>query len=301
MEQFRKVLLYLNPAEQAGAALERAIELCKRSGAKLTLLAVVPELSVYLRYPQGAYPSLVDTLTKEARDRLAGAAASARKRGLDAATEVREGKPFLEISREALRGRFDLVMLTAEDSTGIGRSTSTAMQLFRVSPCPVWAVRPQHGGRYAHVLAAVDPSAPESSEKGLNEQILDLAISIGELEGSKVETLHAWESAGAGDELRAQVNRLANDAMQRLLAPYASSIPAGGVHLVEGDAASAIADFVANNEVDLLVMGTVVRTGIAGLLIGNTAEKTLSKVDCSVLALKPPSFVSPVEQQAEQG
>jgi nucleotide-binding universal stress UspA family protein len=41
-------------------------------------------------------------------------------------------------------------------------------------------------------------------------------------------------------------------------------------------------------------MGTVSRTGVAGLLIGNTAEKLLQKVNCSVLAVKPDDFSTPV-------
>jgi nucleotide-binding universal stress UspA family protein len=46
--------------------------------------------------------------------------------------------------------------------------------------------------------------------------------------------------------------------------------------------------------IDLIVMETVSRAGIAGLLIGNTAEKILHQVDCSVLTVKPDGFVSPV-------
>jgi hypothetical protein len=44
-----------------------------------------------------------------------------------------------------------------------------------------------------------------------------------------------------------------------------------------------------------MVMGTVCRTGTAGFLIGNTAETVLADVTCSVLAMKPDGFVSPVE------
>lgn len=42
-------------------------------------------------------------------------------------------------------------------------------------------------------------------------------------------------------------------------------------------------------------MGTVARTGIPGFIIGNTAENILQKIDCSLLALKPLGFVSPVK------
>lgn len=52
-------------------------------------------------------------------------------------------------------------------------------------------------------------------------------------------------------------------------------------------------------EVDLIVMGTVSRAGIAGLLIGNTAEKVLRRVDCSMLTVKPEGFISPVKLEPE--
>jgi nucleotide-binding universal stress UspA family protein len=42
-------------------------------------------------------------------------------------------------------------------------------------------------------------------------------------------------------------------------------------------------------------MGTVGRSGIPGLFIGNTAEEVLQNARASILAVKPPSFVSPVK------
>lgn len=41
-------------------------------------------------------------------------------------------------------------------------------------------------------------------------------------------------------------------------------------------------------------MGTMNRTGVAGALVGNTAEKTLRQVACSALAVKPDGFVTSV-------
>ena len=42
-------------------------------------------------------------------------------------------------------------------------------------------------------------------------------------------------------------------------------------------------------------MGTVGRSGIKGLLLGNTAEKVLGTCDCSILTVKPDGFVSPID------
>ncbi len=52
--------------------------------------------------------------------------------------------------------------------------------------------------------------------------------------------------------------------------------------------------FANENRIDLLVLGTIGRSGIAGLLMGNTAERILNKVECSVLAVKPEGFVSSI-------
>ena len=65
-----------------------------------------------------------------------------------------------------------------------------------------------------------------------------------------------------------------------------------------GEPDAVILDFVVGEGIDLVVMGTVARGGIAGLLIGNTAERILRKLPCSVLAVKPDGFVSPVGLEA---
>ena len=65
-------------------------------------------------------------------------------------------------------------------------------------------------------------------------------------------------------------------------------------HMLEGEAGHEIARLARTKGIDVVVMGTVCRAGVPGLFIGNTAEKVLRQVSCSVLTLKPEGFVSPV-------
>ena len=67
------------------------------------------------------------------------------------------------------------------------------------------------------------------------------------------------------------------------------------MHLQKGPPANVVTSLVARHRINLLVMGTVARTGFSGALMGNTAEKVLDEVHCSVIALKPPGFVSPIQ------
>ena len=65
-------------------------------------------------------------------------------------------------------------------------------------------------------------------------------------------------------------------------------------HIVQGMPGRELPKVATDIKADLVVMGTVARTGIAGVVIGNTAETVLSQLQCSVLAIKPKDFVSPV-------
>jgi nucleotide-binding universal stress UspA family protein len=84
--------------------------------------------------------------------------------------------------------------------------------------------------------------------------------------------------------------------MSAFLKQFAGRLDGVGVELVQGDPEGAVARFVESHGVDLVVMGTLARTGIPGLLMGNTAERVLHRLRASVLAVKPPGFVSPVEK-----
>jgi nucleotide-binding universal stress UspA family protein len=65
-------------------------------------------------------------------------------------------------------------------------------------------------------------------------------------------------------------------------------------HLLQGSASREIPKLAKNLAVDCIVMGTVGRTGIRGILMGNTAETILAQIDSSVLAIKPEGFSTPI-------
>ena len=66
--------------------------------------------------------------------------------------------------------------------------------------------------------------------------------------------------------------------------------------LEKGNPDILIPKHVDEKKIDLLVMGTLSRKGLPGVLIGNSAEKILAQVPhASVLAVKPKDFKSPIE------
>ena len=227
---------------------------------------------------------------------------------IDVVIKVAEGISFLEIIRQGLRDQHDLVITTAEEVQGIRARVfgPTSMHLMRKCPCPVWVVKRAQTRPYARILAAVDPSAYDPKRDSLNPLILQLAGSMARKEAAELHVVHVWKLFGERylrnsvmtakdiqeakeyekEQHKQHFEALLNRAGVTDLKPY--------LHLIEGDPDEYIPELVMELDIDLLVMGSVCRTGIAGFLIGNTAEEVLNQVDCSVLTLKPKGFITPV-------
>jgi len=82
--------------------------------------------------------------------------------------------------------------------------------------------------------------------------------------------------------------------MDEFLKNHGNTVAAENVHVIKGETPDVVPNFVTENDVDLVVMGTVARSGVAGLIMGNSAEQILSSIQCSVLAVKPDGFISPI-------
>jgi nucleotide-binding universal stress UspA family protein len=212
---------------------------------------------------------------------------------------------FVQIIREVLRNRHDLLIMTASGKTGVKARLlgSTSLQLLRQCPCPVWIVNPARSMRHSRIMAAVDLDTGDEERNQVNTEIMDLATSLARLEDSELHIVYAWPG-WEGKYLRKQemveeVARRVLAARMRELDELLGSYSLEGlryqVHLQKGEPGILISRVAARQRVELIVMGTVARTGLAELFFGNTAETVLKHVDCSVLAVKPKGFVSPVE------
>jgi universal stress protein E len=297
-------------AADAREVINHAIWLAKVNGAKLLFFAALNISQDALHHLQEEEHSHVRRTVEELANRvLAELVAQAGQQGVEARSQLVLGSAWLEIIRQVLRGRHDLLVVGTRDRSGLRRMLfgSTATKLLRRCPCPVWVVKPGHGGRPLNTLIATT-LRPEASA-------LRMGVAVGSQMRQPVHVLHVVEYAldqlwGTAypdrdtTEYHRKVRADAEEAMQERLQelnPEAAGVNVQ-VHLAEGIGVPdvAIQQFIAEHHIDLLVMGTIGRGGMEGILIGNTAERLLPEVDCSVLAVKPPDFISPVKLDAAE-
>lgn len=217
--------------------------------------------------------------------------------------------PAVRIVRRVLRDAHDPLIKQAEPTERRMGFRALDMQLLRLCPCPVWLCRPVSRSRNdIRVAVAVDPQSAEPAGRDVALQLLRLSRSLADTCSGELSIVSCWDfefedvlrySPLAGvSESSVQANVVAAERHHRagLEALVHDSGIAGAVrvHHVRGRPDRVIPRVVDDLQIDILVMGTVGRTGIAGFVIGNTAENVLRELRCSLLALKPNGFVSPV-------
>jgi nucleotide-binding universal stress UspA family protein len=169
---------------------------------------------------------------------------------------------------------------------------------------PLLLVKREFKGPFHEIIATVDATSEHTQDMQLNGEIIRMAQSLCS-EQARPHLLHAWSLYGASvlkehmrsEEYADAVQKTelhAKLCLEELVTKYELGDAKEIVHLLQGDPIDVIPTFVAEHPADLLVMGTVGRSGLAGLLMGNTAEQILERVSCSVLAVKPTGFESPV-------
>jgi len=305
MMTFRRILVDIDAQADEHPALDRAMELAGGSQAALTVVDVLPEVPETAR--RFVTAQIEQELVDHRWERLRAIAAD--KGGGRLQTALLRGAPAIAIVREVLSGDYDLVVRSHGRDLRIPPPPfgPIDMQLLRKCPCPVWLIAPGDKARPRRILAAIDASCNDPGESALNRTIIDLALTMKELVAGELTLVYAWSAFGhslleqrmSPGELERFVTAARDAAardLDRFVAPLGERGSGVAVELVQGEPHKVIPAFVSTHDIDLVVMGTVARTGIAGWVMGNTAERVLQQLNGSVLAVKPQGFVSPVQR-----
>jgi nucleotide-binding universal stress UspA family protein len=215
-------------------------------------------------------------------------------------TVLAPGPGWSEIVQQVVRGQHDLVVVGGRATRGFRRALfgSTSLRLLRSCPCPVWVVhrRMENGPRRILVATDLSPAADEALRLGVVLTHLARGIHLHVLHAIEYPLDRIWSTGvpEAWDEAyRENLRSRAGKAIrQRLrLAGQAASDSNVTIHLADqtGLPDDAILQAIRERDIDLLVLGTAARSGLAHAVLGSTAERLLPEVPCSVLVVKAPS------------
>jgi universal stress protein E len=278
------------------AAFEQAVWLARANESELIVFSAIdvpPQLEGYFGDRMG---DLSRKIEKDVDAALVSLVERAAAECVSAVAQRAFGKPSVEIIRRVERDGIDLVVVGTRDLSRAGRFLfgSTGLKLLHRCPCAVWVTKDSEIHEATNVLVANDLSE-------LSLDALQLAVNLGQLVDTKTRVLHAvehdldarfWGLYLSEAEISAYRRTLFNNAERTLHEQLAQTdyrtLRYGVlIDVVEGPADQAILNAIMQHNIDLLVIGTVARGGLSRVFVGNTAERLLAQVGCSVLAVKP--------------
>jgi nucleotide-binding universal stress UspA family protein len=309
MTKFSKILYVISQPEDVNPnTASLAMRLASEHHAELsawTLLPAVPQQA-------GAHSKDLETSYKQKVSESLLAAGKALGSDVSYAVhcEPSSRTPLpVVIIQKVLREGYDLVVKTVDPLQGASSRgfSSLDMNLLRKCPCPLWLGRPEFK-KFSKIVVAIDPNEQEGAGRNLGLRLLRIAETLVERDAANVSILSCWKleyenflrCSPFGRLPEAEVDALAEQAkiahslaLDRMIrdSGIKRTLP---IQLRKGDPGEQVPGFVDEHGIELIIMGTVARTGIPGFIIGNTAESVVQNLRCSILAVKPEGFVSPV-------
>jgi len=300
---FKKVLLDLG-ASVDGQLLAQTIDFCKRAGAELTALNVFEEPSQSVAsYFSSQHKDLRKIILESYETMIAGEMGKSGIQPESLRREIRWGKDFIETIKFVREGGFDLVISASQEMSG--PPDSTAMHLMRKCPCPVWIHRGTLWKGAIRLLAAINTSDSSGVNRKLNRKILEHGIALSDILRGHLHIVTCWSgymesvmtSPRFSEKEKTEYLAFEQSQTEKELAALSGDLNLPDTvkaKIMHGSPAELIPRYAIDQKMDIVVMGSVARTGIPGLLVGNTAEKIVANLDESIIAIKPDGFVSPV-------
>jgi nucleotide-binding universal stress UspA family protein len=300
----RNILLPLDGSRFSEYALPVALDMARRSGARLHIVQVheppVP----------GAYPeSLVmldermdEALRSQEEEYLGGVAQRCQERaGILPATELLEGPVSTTLSAYAAETGIDQIIMTTHGRGGISRAWvgSVADSLVRRTAVPVLLLRPKDEAldwsRHVaprHVLIPLDGSA-------LSEAAIEPALALGAFGGARYTllrivlpipfvaaptmTVPIFDESGAVQS-RADADVYLEEVAARL---RKRGVDVNVEAIVHSIPALGILDYAATRGIEVIAMATRGRGGWSRVALGSVADKVMRGSNLPTLLYRP--------------
>ena len=291
------IVVALDTSELSEGAIPYAVSLAKATGARLSFVTVW----------EGGERALISSLPDVAsevfkrgeeyyEDYLQGIAKKVREQGIETEAEVRTGEPDEEILALVNQRKAGMLVIASHGRSGLSRwwYGSVAGKLVREAPVPTLIVGPKAlesgpgAGAIRRILVPLDGSE-------MAEQALPAAGRLAAALGAEVHLAEAvrWVSQafiyGVPEVTIAQVDEDLEQAARTSLSRARKKLPKATkveAHVMRGMPADALIDLVAEKEIDLVVMASHARAGLARMALGSVADRMVQG-KAPVLLIRP--------------
>jgi nucleotide-binding universal stress UspA family protein len=310
MYPFRNILLPTDFTPHARAALKYAAAFA-RSGRGRVVLFSVQSASVpanLLTLPEHVFAEMDNRWLLQLRGDVRELLADPLFDGLEVEPVIVEGEPAAEIARAVREYEIDLVTVVTHGRKGLSRALwgSTAEEIIAEAPCPVLTIRPpqhdfvEHRGSHSEirlnrVLLATNFRPSSAAATQVARQLSDQTgaeLHAVYVIGDYIEQISVMFPEGGLTAL----SRLRSYVQERMGQLARGDAARAVTHIAEGRPYEEIVRLAAENDADLIVIGTSVHASLFGgtPVLGPEIERVVRNSPCPVLCVPPSRALTPL-------
>jgi universal stress protein E len=312
METYQNILVIIDPTTEEQKALKRAIDLATSISASGNKVNVSAFLSIF----DFSY-EMTTILSSDERDVMRQSVIKDKELWLEGIISdlcpdititsqvVWHNRPFEAIIEQVIQKNYDLVIKGTHqhDTFKSVVFTPTDWHILRKCPCPVLLVKDHEWPSNGNILAALNVGSDEKEHHSLNMKITKEAKKLAELIIRNVNLVNSFTVTPVNIDIEipefnsTEYNDTMHKHHEQAMIAHANKfdISVTKTHVEEGLPETVIEQVAIKIDAELVILGTIGRTGISAALIGNTAEHVIDQLNCDVLALKPDGYISPLQ------
>jgi universal stress protein E len=308
MEKYQKILAIVDPTTEDQKAINRALELARKTGASITAFLTIYDFSY----------EMTTMLSSDEREAMRQSVINDRTQWLESLLAeldltgitidckvIWHNRPFEQIIAQVLENGYDIVIKGTHqhDKFKSVIFTPTDWHILRKCPCPVLLVKEHLWPDNGNILAALNIGSEEEEHKALNDKITAEAKQLTQVMKANLHLVNSFPGTPVNIAIEipefnaSDYNLSMLKHHEKAMLEYATAfnVPQENTHIKEGLPEDIIQAIATELDAELVILGTIGRTGLSAALIGNTAEHVIDRLNCDVLALKPDGYISPLD------
>lgn len=282
---FERILVPTDGSDAADAAVEQALDIAASHDATVQVLFVANTNRDSVTQVQGEG---VDALEQKGQQVVDTAVQRLTQRGVPGDGEVIQGDPAATIRQYAEQYDYDLVVMGTYGQRRVERYLlgSVTERVVRSSSVPVLTLREDDAATYPPERMLVPTDGSENAALAV-----DLGTELARDVGGTLHVLSVVEEGGIGMDIRSAFRDELTDTARTTVEEIASDARDAGVadviaaHEV-GPVWRTIVNYVEEEDIDLVVMGTHGRSGLDRVLLGSVTERVVRATPVPVLTTR---------------
>ena len=300
MNNYSHILVVLESRKNNTPIIEQAVNIALKLNASLTLYTVIYDFNFEMTHmlSSSLKEAIKEKSIQEKTDTLKEIVNELKRRyEVNIDFKVEWGNQLYYFVLEEIEKKdYSLLIKPTEQHHELKSIifTPTDWHLMRKSNIPVFFLKDNTFANYHGIYICIDVSVEDQAHADLNHHMIEHGKLMATCFKQPLHLINCYPNSPINlsveipqfdmHEYQEEIEMVHKEKLKKLAIQY--DIPIENCHVEEGLPDDVIPQFIQQHDAELVIAGTVGRTGLQAALIGNVAEMLIDSIPCALLSIK---------------